>query len=97
MRKTIFPVIFALLFAFCATTGFAQDSGKLNLNEASLEDLVKVPGLDKDMAQQIIDYREESGEFVDVQELLDLEGFDARKLRKIRPHVEVAAVAGCNC
>jgi len=87
-------VLFILL-AFAAGS-FAGDDGKINLNTATKEQLVSV-GLDEGMADQVLELREENGEFVDMEELLDVDGMTPRLLRKIKKLLFIKPSAGCNC
>lgn len=71
--------------------------GKLNLNLATMEDLIKVPGLNQKLAEKILDARKKTSEFVDLEELKDIEGIDDALFRKLKNHVFVEPAAGCNC
>jgi len=76
----------------------AQDEEKLNLNAATVEELSKVPGLDKALAEKIIALREENGgEFIDMEELLDIPGIDNKLLRQLKKHLFIESVDDCNC
>ena len=75
----------------------AAEDGKLNLNAATVEELVKVPGLNKGLAQKIVELREKNGEFIDMEELLDIKGIDNRLLRQLKQHLYIEAVDDCNC
>lgn len=93
-------IVLLFVAAFICTTfsvpAHAED-GKLNLNAATVEELANVPGLDQEMAEKIVELRTENGEFIDLDELLDVDGMDSSLLRKIKPYVFIEAVAGCNC
>lgn len=98
MKKimVILPLLTVLLFA--AVPGFAGDhDGKQNLNAITVEQLAKVPGVGQELAQKIIDARSENGEFVDMDELLDVEGIDNSTLRKLKQHLYIEAASSCNC
>ncbi len=86
-----------LLFFGTGVAKAADDEGKLNLNAASVEELSKIPGLNRDLAQKIVDLREENGEFIDMEELLDIPGIDNSMLRKLKKHLFIEAVDDCNC
>ena len=53
--------------AALATTAFAAD--KLNLNKAKLDDLKKLPEMNEARAKAIVNHRESTGEFIQVEEL----------------------------
>ncbi|GAU09511.1 ComEA family DNA-binding protein [Desulfoplanes formicivorans] len=92
----ILPLFAVLLLA--AVPGFAGDhDGKQNLNTITVEQLAEVPGVGQELAQKIIDARSENGEFVDMDELLDVDGIDNSKLRKLKKHLYLEAASSCNC
>jgi len=76
---------------------FAEDEKKLNLNAATVEELSKVPGLDQALAAKIIELREENGEFIDMEELLDIPGIDNKLLRQLKRYLFIESVDDCNC
>jgi competence protein ComEA len=55
----------------------------LNLNTATAQELVKLPGVGDVMAKRIIDYRERHGRLRRAEEIIIIEGFSDRKYRAI--------------
>jgi len=55
----------------------------VNLNIATTEELIELPGIGEVMARRIIDYRERHGRFRRPQEIIVIEGFSERKYRAI--------------
>jgi competence protein ComEA len=86
-----------LLFSALASGLYAKDEEKLDLNKATVEELSKVPELNQDMAKKIIELREENGEFVDMEELLDIPGINTQLLRKLKKHLFIKELDDCNC
>jgi comEA protein len=68
------------------TTGMA-DKVRINLNSATLEDLMKLSKIGKVNAQRIIDYRSEHGHFTSVDELLNVKGIGKKTLEIIRGEI----------
>jgi len=62
---------------------------KINLNEAGLESLVSIPGIGKQTALKIIDYRTRFGNYKSVEELLNIKGIGYKKLENIRDYVTI--------
>jgi comEA protein len=60
-----------------------EESGAINLNTATLEELEVIDGIGPVRAQAIIDFRTENGAFEDIDELEDIQGFDGVLVAKI--------------
>lgn len=58
----------------------------VNINTASKEDLIALPGIGETMAERIILYREEHGPFRSVDDLLNVRGIGRKKLERIAPY-----------
>ena len=61
----------------------------VNVNEASLSDLLRIPTIDLSTATQIIDYVKNSGQVFSVNELYLIKGIDKNSLQKIIPFLTV--------
>jgi competence protein ComEA len=62
---------------------------KLDLNRASVEELVSVPGIGPRMAQAIVDLRSKKGSYTRVEDLLEVTGIKEKKLASIAGYLEV--------
>ncbi|MDY5584536.1 MAG: helix-hairpin-helix domain-containing protein [Arcanobacterium sp.] len=67
----------------------ATATGKVDLNQASPEQLQTVPGIGPATAKAIISWREEHGAFQSLNELMNIPGIGARTLAKIQPYLKV--------
>lgn len=76
-------------FADDITTADAgQDlTGVINVNTASLEVLACLPGVDRQLAQAIISYRQSSGFFANTAELLKVSGMTPAIFKQVAPLV----------
>ena len=94
---------FLFLFFLLAvgSTGFAQEEklkGKtVNINTGTLEQLEQVPLMTKEMAEGIIKYREDNGDFQVLEELLQVPGFNRELLRKLKPFLLLEGLGGEEC
>jgi len=64
---------------------------KVNINTATVEELAKLPGIGKSIAQRIVNHREKSGKFRTVDELLVIRGISRKKLEQLRPLITTEA------
>jgi len=71
----------------------------VNINTATAEELVQIPLITPELAQAIVAYREEVGDFQFIEELLLVEGFDRKLLRRVQPFFILEGVGGdaCTC
>lgn len=63
--------------------------GKIDLNLATKEDLVTLPGIGESLATLILNYRNTNGGFTSVDELINVSGIGEKKLEALRDFVTV--------
>ncbi len=65
----------------------------LDLNTATVEELQQLPEIGPTTAKAIVRFREKSGPFRRVEDLLAVRGITRRRLEKLRPYVTVQSVS----
>jgi competence protein ComEA len=85
----------AALATATAGLGAAQGvPGVVDVNTATVEELVQVPGIGEKRAQAILDARKQRGGFKSVDELVEIRGIGPANLEKLRPHLSVSGKTG---
>lgn len=57
----------------------------INLNTATKQQLMSLPGIGPAFAERILSYRNQRGSFSSIDELLNVKGIGEKKLQKLRP------------
>ena len=71
----------------------AGEPARVDLNKASLEELVKLPRVGPSLAQKVIDYRKESGGFHKVEELMNVRGIGRKTFDMLKDKIAVGEPA----
>lgn len=61
----------------------------LNINTATAEDLITLNGIGKELAQRIVDYRQEFGAFSCIEEIMNVKGIGEKLFSKIKKFIYV--------
>ena len=71
------------------TSNSDKEDKKVNINTANQSELDSLPGIGPSIAQKIIDYREENGNFKNIEELQNVKGIGDAKYEEIKDMVTV--------
>ncbi|HPJ24361.1 MAG TPA: ComEA family DNA-binding protein, partial [Bacillota bacterium] len=66
-----------------------DDSSLININKANLETLITLPGIGDILGQRIIDYRAEFGEFLTIEEIMNVSGIKESVYAQIKELITV--------
>lgn len=94
--KWLLPLSCLLLinyFAMTADTGEKRSHQQININTASTEELIKLPGVGQVLARRIVDFREENGPFKKIIDLMKVKGIGEKNFQKIKDKITVGKVA----
>lgn len=64
-------------------------SGMININTADVEKLTMLPGIGEVIAQRIVDYREQNGPFLSIDDLMNVEGIGESRLTSITKYITI--------
>lgn len=73
-----------------ASTEAAEESGVVNLNSATEEELMLLPGVGPSKATRIVEWRKKHGKFKKVEDLTKVKGFGYKTFKKLKPHLAVS-------
>ena len=93
MRSKTRQVIWLLLAALVATglgTAVQAAEGKVNVNDANVEQLALLPRVGPAVAQRIVDFREENGDFKSVEDLMLVRGIGEKTFERLAPYVALS-------
>ena len=86
-RKFIAFILLSLVFTLVSTSYIYADKNgedKLNINTATVKQLIELPGIGKKVAERIISKREEIGQFKSVENLKTIKGIGKKKFEEIK-------------
>ncbi len=61
----------------------------VNINSASKDELVSLPGIGHTLSERIVLYRENEGEFESIEDLQKVKGISKKKFEKLKPYITV--------
>lgn len=64
-----------------------QETPPVSINEASREELERLPGIGPGLAARIVEHRERFGRFRRAEHLMLVRGISERRFRELRPHI----------
>ena len=91
-------LVLATVLSLGSAAAFAQDAPKssagnaqtLNLNTATVSQLEALPGIGPSTAERIVEYRQKSGGFKKVEDLMNVQGIGEKSFLKLKPLISVA-------
>jgi len=63
----------------------------IDLNSATVEQLQQVPGIGPSTAKAIVNFRQKSGPFQKVEDLLVIKGISKTRFEKMRPYLTIVS------
>ena len=79
----------AMAAALWITAPIAFAAGALDVNQASIEELVTLKGIGPVYAERIVEYRAEQGRFDSVQDLTEIQGIGDKTVAAIKDQITV--------
>ena len=60
---------------------------KIDINSASINELMKIKGIGEVIGGRIIDYRDKNGKFLKIDDIVSVKGIGDKTLQKIKPFI----------
>ena len=67
----------------------SKSDGKININRATKEELMTLPGVGESRADSIIKYREQQGAFQSIEDIMQVSGIKEALFEKIKDLITV--------
>jgi competence protein ComEA len=96
------PAILILTFAFFASLAFgqapakaditktaAQVASKININKATVEQLMELKGIGESYAKKIVEYREKNGPFKKIEDIQEVKGIGSKLFEAIKDQITI--------
>ena len=98
LQRGTFRALLLALLACALALGVAQGKKQppakpLDLNMATAAELQQLPGIGPTTAAAIVRFREKSGPFRRIEDLLAVRGITKRRLDKLRPYITIVPLA----
>ena len=87
-RILVLTLVTALFFSL-APTLWAQESTKININKATVEELVQLKNIGTKYAERIVQYRQENGPFKVPEDIVNVQGIGPRTFELNKESISV--------
>lgn len=78
----------------CRASAEEVSDGRININTASREELMSLPGIGEARAEAIIAYREEHGAFQSIEDIMQVSGIKEGAFEKLKAKIKVGSENG---
>ncbi len=89
IRKVSVILIFVALVSFVGGFANAEHNAKVNINTATVEELMSLKGIGEKKAESIVEHREEFGSFATIDDLKGVKGVGDKIFNKIKDQIVV--------
>ncbi|MFQ5348995.1 MAG: ComEA family DNA-binding protein [Thermoanaerobaculia bacterium] len=88
-HRVFWTLLVASIIVGVGTTAEAAE-GKVNINDASVEQLALLPRVGPAVAQRIVDFREQNGDFKSAEDLMLVRGIGEKTFERLAPYITLS-------
>ena len=89
IRRVSVTLIFVALVSFVGGIADAEHNAKININTATIEELMSLKGIGEKKAESIVEHREKFGSFATIDDLKGVKGVGDKIFNKIKDLIAV--------
>lgn len=88
--KRLFTIVLVIsLVMLFIPFAVALDVKKVNINKATIEELMQIKGIGQKYAKRIVEFREKNGPFKNVEDIINVKGIGPKKFELIKDMITV--------
>ncbi|MCP5003806.1 MAG: hypothetical protein GY941_07625 [Planctomycetes bacterium] len=89
IKKLFSVVMFIALISFLGTQVDAKETPQININKATVKELITLKGIGAKKAKDIIVYREKNGSYEQIEDIMEIKGIGNKMFEKIKDQITV--------
>lgn len=89
-KYKLFNILFVVLMAMSLIAGASiQAADKVNINQAAVEELATLKKIGPAIAERIVQYREEHGDFTKIEDIMNVKGIGQKTFDLIKDTISI--------
>lgn len=92
MKKCLQALTLALVLGLSATAAERAPQRPVNLNTATVTELMQLPRIGAKTAERIVAFRKQHGAFRRAEELMNVKGIGEKNFARLKPHLTTGSV-----